>query len=114
MQRILTRTRLRAGNEAAYDTVHASVPPALAARLREAGVHDWTIWRDGVDLVHLIEVEDHRAMRRALADDPVNAEWQETINPLLEAADDYSGDDDGVPRVWSLADQVHHADQVDP
>ncbi|TCU49570.1 L-rhamnose mutarotase [Curtobacterium sp. PhB146] len=106
MQRILSRTRLRAGNEAAYDAVHASIPPALAARLRDAGVHDWTVWRDGQDLVHLIEVEDYRAMRRALADDPVNAEWQETINPLLEADDDYSGNDDGVPQVWSLSGQV--------
>lgn len=106
MQRILSRTRLRAGNEAAYDAVHAAIPPALAARLRDAGVHDWTVWRDGQDLVHLIEVEDYRAMRRALADDPVNAEWQETINPLLEADDDYSGSDDGVPQVWSLSGQV--------
>ncbi|MEG8035080.1 L-rhamnose mutarotase [Sphingomonas sp. LR61] len=106
MQRILSRTRLRAGNEAAYDAVHASIPPALAARLRDAGVHDWTVWRDGQDLIHLIEVEDYRAMRRALADDPVNAEWQETINPLLEADDDYSGNDDGVPQVWSLSGQV--------
>ncbi|ROP72156.1 L-rhamnose mutarotase [Curtobacterium sp. PhB115] len=106
MQRILSRTRLRAGNESVYDSVHAAIPPALASRLRDAGVHDWTVWRDGVDLLHLIEVEDYRAMRRALADDPVNAEWQETINPLLEADDDYSGNDDGVPRVWSLAEQV--------
>ncbi|MCC8907795.1 L-rhamnose mutarotase [Curtobacterium sp. GD1] len=106
MQRILTRTRLRAGSEAAYERVHASVPPALAARLRAAGVQDWTIWRDGQDLVHLVEVDDYRAMRRALADDPVNAEWQAVVNPLLEADDDYSGSDDGIPRVWSLADQV--------
>lgn len=106
MQRILSRTRLRAGNEAAYDRVHAAVPPELAARLREAGVHDWTVWRDGLDLMHLIEVEDYRTMRRSLADDPVNAAWQAVVNPLLEAADDYSGSDDGVPRVWSLAAQV--------
>lgn len=106
MQRILTRTRLRAGSEAAYERVHAAVPPALAARLRAAGVQDWTIWRDGQDLVHLVEVEDYRAMRKALADDPVNAEWQAVVNPLLEADDDYSGSDDGIPRVWSLADQV--------
>ncbi|PCN46929.1 hypothetical protein Csp2054_14575 [Curtobacterium sp. 'Ferrero'] len=109
MQRILSRTRLRAGNEAAYDAVHAAVPPALAERLRAAGVHDWTIWRDGQDLVHLVEVEDYRAMRRSLADDPVNAEWQATINPLLEADDDYSGGDDGLPRVWSLAAQLDGA-----
>lgn len=106
MQRVLSRTRLRAGNEAEYERVHASIPPALAERLREAGVHDWTIWRDGQDLVHLIEVDDYRQMRRALADDPVNAAWQDVVNPLLEADDDYSGDDDGVPRVWSLSGQA--------
>ena len=106
MQRILSRTRLRAGSEAEYERVHASVPAELAARLRDAGVHDWTIWRDGRDLVHLIEVEDHRAMRRALADDPVNVSWQDVVNPLLEADDDYSGDDDGVPLVWTLARQL--------
>ncbi len=106
MQRILSRTRLRAGSESAYDALHATVPAALAERLRAAGVHDWTIWRDGQDLVHLIEVDDYRAMRRSLADDPVNADWQETVNPLLETDDDYSGSDDGIPRVWSLADQV--------
>jgi L-rhamnose mutarotase len=106
MQRILSRTRLRPGQEQAYDTVHASIPPALATRLREAGVHDWTIWRDGQDLVHLIEVDDYRAMRRALASDPVNAAWQDVVNPLLEADDDYSGNDDGVPLVWTLARQL--------
>ncbi|ROS69153.1 L-rhamnose mutarotase [Curtobacterium sp. PhB172] len=105
MQRILSRTRLRAGNEAAYERVHAAVPPALVDRLRAAGVSNWSIWRDGQDLVHLIEVSDYRAMRRSLADDPVNAEWQETINPLLEADDDYSGNDDGIPLVWTLEGQ---------
>ena len=106
MQRILSRTRLRSGMEAEYERVHAAIPPALVERLRAAGVSNWSIWRDGQDLVHLIEVSDYRAMRRSLADDPVNAEWQETINPLLEADDDYSGSDDGIPRVWSLADQA--------
>ncbi|SBN61131.1 L-rhamnose mutarotase [Curtobacterium sp. 9128] len=105
MQRILSRTRLRSGAEAEYDRVHAAVPTALADRLRAAGVSNWSIWRDGQDLVHLIEVADYRAMRRSLADDPVNAEWQAVINPLLEADDDYSGNDDGVPLVWTLASQ---------
>ncbi|MFJ3378823.1 L-rhamnose mutarotase [Curtobacterium sp. NPDC090217] len=105
MQRILSRTRLRSGAEAEYDRVHAAVPAALADRLRAAGVSNWSIWRDGQDLVHLIEVADYRAMRRSLADDPVNAEWQAVINPLLEADDDYSGDDDGIPLVWTLASQ---------
>ncbi|MCA5924524.1 L-rhamnose mutarotase [Curtobacterium oceanosedimentum] len=106
MQRILSRTRLRAGRESDYEQAHAAIPPALADRLRSAGVANWSIWRDGQDLVHLIEVEDYRAMRRALADDPVNADWQAVINPLLEADDDYSGDDDGIPLVWTLEGQA--------
>ncbi|SDQ05933.1 L-rhamnose mutarotase [Curtobacterium sp. UNCCL20] len=105
MQQILSRTRLRAGQAAAYEELHAAVPPELAERLRAAGVHDWSIWRDGQDLIHLIEVDDYRAMRRALADDPVNAAWQDVVNPLLEADDDYSGDDDGLPLVWTLKGQ---------
>jgi len=106
MQRILSRTRLRSGMEAEYERVHADIPPALVERLRAAGVSNWSIWRDGQDLVHLIEVEDYRAMRRSLADDPVNAAWQDVVNPLLEADDDYSGNDDGVPLVWTLSGQV--------
>lgn len=105
MQRILSRTRLRSGAEAEYERVHAAIPGALTDRLRAAGVSNWSIWRDGQDLVHLIEVVDYRAMRRSLADDPVNAEWQAVINPLLEADDDYSGNDDGIPLVWTLASQ---------
>nr|WP_217508571.1 L-rhamnose mutarotase [Curtobacterium pusillum] len=96
---------MRAGSEAEYERVHASIPPALAERLRAAGVTNWSIWRDGQDLFHLIEVDDYRAMRRSLADDPVNVAWQEIVNPLLEADDDYSGDDEGIPLVWTLEGQ---------
>ena len=46
---------------------------------------------------------DYRAMRRALADDPVNLAWQARMAELLEVEDDYSGEDDGLPLVWSLA-----------
>ncbi|OII37305.1 hypothetical protein BIU98_16025 [Curtobacterium sp. MMLR14_010] len=105
-QRVLSRTRLRAGQEAAYEQLHVAIPPALVERLRAAGVTNWSIWRDGQDLVHLIEVDDHRAMRRSLAEDPVNVAWQELVNPLLEADDDYSGDDDGIPLVWALDGQA--------
>ncbi|MGI3779162.1 MAG: L-rhamnose mutarotase [Janthinobacterium lividum] len=101
-EKIALHTRLKAGREADYDRVHAVVPLELDVRLRAAGVTGWTIWRSGQDLFHLIEVDDHRAMRRALADDPVNLAWQATMSELLEVEDDYSGDDTGLDRVWSL------------
>ncbi|MFR9727049.1 L-rhamnose mutarotase [Streptomyces sp. MS19] len=102
-QRVAVHTRLKAGKEAEYDRVHAAIPPELAERLRAAGVLDWRIWRSGRELFHEIEVTDYRAMRAALADDPVNLAWQTRMAELLDVEDDYSGDDTGLPLVWSLA-----------
>lgn len=101
-ERIALHTRLKAGRELDYERIHATVPDELDQRLREAGVRAWSIWRSGRDLFHLVEVEDHAAMRRMLADDPVNLAWQQQMSELLEVEDDYSGDDRGIPLVWSL------------
>ncbi|MGI8458556.1 MAG: L-rhamnose mutarotase [Propionibacteriaceae bacterium] len=99
---IALHTRLKAGKEADYDRIHAQIPPELDVRLRAAGVTGWSIWRSGRELFHLVEVTDYQAMRRALADDPVNVAWQGQMAELLEVPDDYSGDDSGLAQVWSL------------
>jgi L-rhamnose mutarotase len=101
-ERIALHTRLKAGREDEYDRTHAVIPPELDERLRAVGVRDWSIWRSGRDLFHLVEVDDYRAMRHALADDPVNIAWQARMAELLEVEDDYSGDDSGLPLVWAL------------
>jgi L-rhamnose mutarotase len=102
MERIALHTRLRPGREDEYDRVHAVIPPELNAALRRAGVRTWRIWRDGLDLFHVVEVDDYQAMRRALRDDPVNVAWQARMDELLDVPDDYSGDDRGLHRVWGL------------
>lgn len=102
MERVALHTRLKPGKEADYERIHATIPDALDARLRQAGVRSWSIWRSGRDLFHVVEVADYRAMRLALADDPVNLEWQRQMAELLEVDDDYSGDDSGLPLVWTL------------
>ncbi|MEU5727150.1 MULTISPECIES: L-rhamnose mutarotase [unclassified Micromonospora] len=103
METIALHTRLKPGREAEYDRVHAVIPPPLEAALRVAGVHSWRIWRDGQDLFHLVEVADYQAMRRALAEHPVNVAWQARMAELLEITDDYSGNDRGIAKVWELA-----------
>ena len=105
MERAL-HTRLREGAEDAYDEPHARVPDDLAAALCEAGVRDWRIWRDGLDVFHLVDVEDYRAMRAFLADHPANVAWQARVVRLQSLPDDYSGEDDGLLPVWSLAAQL--------
>lgn len=102
MERIALHTRLKPGAEAEYERVHAVIPPDLDTALREAGVHTWRIWRDGLDLFHVVEVDDYQAMRRALADHPANVPWQARMAAVLDVPDDYSGDDRGVSLVWEL------------
>ncbi len=101
-ERIALHTRLKPGRELDYERVHALIPEPLDERLRKAGVLSWSIWRSGRDLFHLVEVEDYAHMRRTLAEDPVNVAWQGRMADLLEVADDYSGDDHGLPLVWRL------------
>jgi L-rhamnose mutarotase len=103
---IALHTVLKSGRESDYDAVHRTISTELAAALVENGVSDWRIWRDGRHVFHLVDVRDYRAMRAGLRDLPVNVAWQEQIAPLFEVADDYTGEDDGLPLVWSLNDQI--------
>jgi L-rhamnose mutarotase len=102
MPSIALHTRLRPGKEDEYEAVHAVIPPALDEALRSAGVRSWRIWRDGLDLFHLVEVDDYRRMRACLRDHPANVPWQARMAELLEVEDDYSGEDDGLHLVWRL------------
>jgi L-rhamnose mutarotase len=102
MDRIALHTRLKPGKEAEYERVHAVIPQELDAALRAAGVRSWRIWRDGLDLFHVVEVDDYRAMRHALRDHPANLPWQQRMSELLDVADDYSGQDNGLNLVWEL------------
>jgi L-rhamnose mutarotase len=103
---IALHTVLKPGRETDYDAVHRSIPTELATALIENGVSDWRIWRSGQHVFHVVDVRDYHAMRAGLRDLPANVAWQEQIAPLFEVADDYAGDDDGLPFVWSLSGQV--------
>jgi L-rhamnose mutarotase len=99
---IVLHTRLKPGAAQAYADAHAAIPAALVAALKDSGVRNWRIWRSGQELVHVVEVDDYKSMRRELAGDPVNIAWQARMAELLEIEDDYSGNDSGLPLVWEL------------
>jgi L-rhamnose mutarotase len=102
MERVALHTRLKPGREEEYEKVHAVIPADLDAALREVGVRSWRIWRDGLDLFHVVEVDDYRRMREFLRDHPANVPWQARMAELLSIEDDYSGDDSGIKLVWEL------------
>jgi L-rhamnose mutarotase len=114
MPQIALHTVLEPGRESDYEAVHESIPADVRDALVQHGVTDWRIWRDGQHLFHLIDVADYQAMRHALRDHPANVRWQDTVGPLHERADDYSGDDEGLPLLWSLAEQLARADSPEP
>lgn len=102
--RVALHTRLKPGTEAAYEQAHREVPPELADAIRAAGAHDWTIWRSGLDLFHVIDCDDYAALLAALEGLPVNVAWQARMSDYLGVVHDYSADGAtaGLPEVWRL------------
>ncbi|WP_431964119.1 L-rhamnose mutarotase [Actinacidiphila sp. bgisy160] len=102
--KVALHTRVRADRIAAYEAAHREVPAELTAAIRGAGVREWTIWRSGRDLFHLLDVDDYPAMLAALERLPVNIAWQARMAELLEVAHDYSAGGAGAPLpvVWRL------------
>lgn len=102
--RVALHTMLKPGAEAAYEQAHREVPPDLEAAIRDAGVREWTIWRSGRDLFHMLECEDYARMLAELESLPVNVAWQARMAELLEVVHDYGaeGAAAGLPVVWEL------------
>ncbi|MCC9306549.1 L-rhamnose mutarotase [Kitasatospora sp. RB6PN24] len=102
--RIALHTRVRPDRIAEYEAAHREVPAALTAAIRAAGVRDWTIWRSGTELFHLLDCEDYARLLAELAGLPVNISWQARMAELLDVVHDYSaeGAAAGLPVVWEL------------
>lgn len=110
--RVALHSVLRPGTELGYDREHERIPDDLAASFARAGIHEWTIWRVGDRLFHLVECDDFDAAMRTLADDPANERWQASIGRFVDrfiSPDD--DDDDGgsspaaLREVWDLGRQ---------
>ncbi|MGY2061136.1 L-rhamnose mutarotase, partial [Nocardia gipuzkoensis] len=65
--RIALHTRLSPGAEADYEAAHRAVPGELTAAIRAAGATDWTIWRSGTDLFHVIDCESYERLLAELS-----------------------------------------------
>ncbi|MDX3522727.1 L-rhamnose mutarotase [Streptomyces scabiei] len=102
--RVALHTKVRADRVQEYEAAHREVPEELTTAIRAAGVSEWTIWRSGTDLFHVLEVEDYAAMIAELERLPVNIVWQARMADLLDVVHDYSaeGSGAGLPVVWEL------------
>jgi L-rhamnose mutarotase len=85
MSRFAYRLRIRPGKEAEYDESHKYVWPELLAKLKEAGISNYSIFRRDLDLVLVLEVEDFDAACRILDNDATNLNWQQKMAPIFDS-----------------------------
>ncbi len=95
------RTTVRAGRADEYARVHSRIPEVAAAQLRQHGIVNWTIWRDGDRLVHVIVSRaPYAEIIASLRSQPaVDAEWNAQIADLLSAEE---GADALLTPVWGM------------
>jgi L-rhamnose mutarotase len=83
-------SRLREGTERGYEEFHRAIPASLDEAMRAAGILAWRIFRNGRTLTHEVTASNRAAALSALAEDPVNQQWQLDVAPFV---DDTEADD---------------------
>lgn len=105
--RVALHSIIRPGLVDGYRAAHERIPDDLVASFARVGIHDWTIWRSGDRLFHLVVCEDFDAAMAGLDGDPAQTAWQAHIGRFVEVFRDADGGSAMTPleEVWDLAAQ---------
>jgi L-rhamnose mutarotase len=76
--------RVRPDKVDEYVEAHRAVWPEMLAALRDAGIRNYTIFRNGNEMFGYFESDDLEAAGTHMAAQEVNARWQDTMAGLLE------------------------------
>lgn len=106
--KVALHSEIAAGAVADYVREHARVPDELVALFERAGIHDWTIWRSGDRLFHLVDCDDWAHAMALVHGDPADTRWQAHIGRFVAGFRGADGEDAYAPleSVWSLAAQA--------
>jgi L-rhamnose mutarotase len=74
---------LREGQESAYEAAHAVIPDDLYRAFVDREVREWLIYRDGVQLFHVVDVDDYAAFEASLAGNAANDAWQQEMSAYV-------------------------------
>jgi L-rhamnose mutarotase len=67
-----------------YIEAHRNVWPEMLAALRDAGIRNYTIFRNGSEVFGYFESDNVEAAAAYLDAQEVNARWQDTMAELLD------------------------------
>lgn len=102
MQRIGRRSRLKPGTVDEYVQAHRAIWPEMKSVIEQAGIRNYSIFIDGIDLFSYFEVDDMERAARFLAQQPVAQKWQEAMSGFMDAED--------ALAPWRLLEEVFHLD----
>lgn len=83
-QRAAFVLRVRPDKLDEYIRAHREVWPEMLDAIRDAGIRNYTIFRDGNRMFGYFETDDLDAAGRHLAKQSVSARWQDAMAELLE------------------------------
>jgi L-rhamnose mutarotase len=103
MQRFCFTFILRPGSEAEYQRRHDEIWPEMVAALKQAGIHNYTLFRRGLEVIAYAECEPdaETAFGRIGATD-VDARWSAWFEELIEQRFGEDGQAMSVAEVWHL------------
>lgn len=87
MQKIVGKLYLRPGMQEEYIRRHDEIWPEMKEMMRDAGIHNYTIWMNGEELFEYMEVDDPDRMRTVLCESAVKAKWDEYMSDILIGSD---------------------------
>jgi len=76
--------RVRPDKVDEYVEAHRNVWPEMLAALRDAGIRNYTIFRNGTEMFGYFESDDLKAAAAFMEAQEVNARWQDAMAGLLE------------------------------
>ena len=103
MQRVAFLMRIVPGTEEEYERRHQQAWPEMLAELKAAGCHNYSIYRDGLQLFGYLEVDDLDRYRSYLAESEVAARWEAQMSDILiRAVDPATSFPPLLPEVFHL------------
>ena len=94
---------VRPGYEEEYKKRHDEIWPEMVDALKKAGIRNYSIFRHGLTLFGYFETEDLEKTVAALAKDPGNARWSQSMVPLMKIeVDQRTGFPFLLPKQWHM------------
>ena len=107
MQRYCFTMTIRPGQEAEYERRHQEVWPELVTALRENGVSNYSLFRQGNRVIAYAECEpDGPTAFGAVARTDVDARWAAWFEDVLEPLADDEGNLETYREVWHMPEQT--------